>query len=104
MTVLGNPLESCPKGRIETELDGKKAVTEFEVIEAGDKQSRLRVNILTGRKHQIRRHFDAIGHPVMGDPRYGSGNKNKEGMQLKAVELRFECPIDGERREFVLMN
>jgi tRNA pseudouridine32 synthase/23S rRNA pseudouridine746 synthase len=34
-----------------------------------------------------------IGHPVMGDPRYGSGNKNRSGLALTAVGLAFECPL-----------
>jgi len=57
------------------------------------------VQIRTGRLHQIRRHFDLIGHPVMGDPRYGTGNKNKEGLQLEADQLRFICPF--AKREVV---
>ena len=38
-----------------------------------------------------------IGHPVMGDPRYGRGNKNTEGLRLAAVRLGFDCPY-GKRR------
>jgi tRNA pseudouridine32 synthase/23S rRNA pseudouridine746 synthase len=34
-----------------------------------------------------------IGHPVMGDPKYGHGNKNADGMQLQAVSLAFRCPF-----------
>lgn len=51
------------------------------------------VHIETGRLHQIRRHFEMIGHPVIGDPRYGKGNKNNEGLRLKCVEIAFHCPI-----------
>jgi tRNA pseudouridine32 synthase/23S rRNA pseudouridine746 synthase len=54
----------------------------------------------SGRKHQIRRHFDMIGHPVMGDPRYGKGNKNAEGLQLLATSLKFKCPFTHEKRVF----
>jgi tRNA pseudouridine32 synthase/23S rRNA pseudouridine746 synthase len=41
-----------------------------------------------------------IGHPVLGDPRYGRGNKNSEGIQLSAVALRFHCPFMKKRVEF----
>ena len=44
----------------------------------------------------------SIGHPVMGDPRYGRHNKNREGICLAAVDLRFECPLSGRRHAFRL--
>lgn len=45
---------------------------------------------------------DAIGHPVLGDPRYGTGNRNTEGLRLSACRLAFHCPFTGARREFSL--
>ena len=54
----------------------------------------MRIVIATGRKHQIRRHFDMIGHPVMGDPRYWQNNKNSTGLQLIATGLEFQCPFE----------
>jgi tRNA pseudouridine32 synthase/23S rRNA pseudouridine746 synthase len=51
------------------------------------------VQISSGRFHQIRRHFEAIGHPVMGDCRYGKGNKNSAGLRLRAIRLSFTCPL-----------
>jgi tRNA pseudouridine32 synthase/23S rRNA pseudouridine746 synthase len=54
----------------------------------------------TGRKHQIRRHFEMIGHPVIDDPRYGKDNKNTEGLQLVATALEFECPFNKKRMVF----
>ena len=62
----------------------------------------LEVTIEAGRHHQIRRHPDAIGHPVLGDPRYGAGNKNREGMRLAAVYLAFRDPLTGEDVELRL--
>jgi len=41
-----------------------------------------------------------VGHPVMGDPKYGKGNKNREGMKLTAVSLKFRCPFSGRYMEF----
>ena len=58
------------------------------------------VTIKTGRFHQIRRHFDMIGFPVMGDPRYGTGNKNSSGMKLEAVSLEFRCPFGRQQVRF----
>jgi tRNA pseudouridine32 synthase/23S rRNA pseudouridine746 synthase len=41
-----------------------------------------------------------IGYPVMGDPKYGKGNKNMEGMKLVAYALRFRCPFSNSDVEF----
>ena len=46
--------------------------------------------------------MDALGFPVMGDPRYGRGNKNTEGMRLAAMGLGFRDPVTGERVRFEL--
>jgi len=82
-------------GSIDATLDGKAAVTHFERLEydAVRNTSLLQIRIEHGRLHQIRRHLESIGHPVMGDPRYGRGNKNREGLLLVAHSLKFICPI-----------
>lgn len=76
-------------------LDGRPARTVARFLQADRDRgvSRVEITIDTGRKHQIRRHMDLAGYPVMGDPRYGSGNKNTEGMRLTAVSLSFTCPL-----------
>ncbi|MBI4792007.1 MAG: RluA family pseudouridine synthase [Deltaproteobacteria bacterium] len=98
--VLGNLL-TRRETRIDLPLDGKAALTEFAALsyDPATNTSKVMVQIKTGRLHQIRRHFDLIGHPVMGDPRYGMGNKNKKGLQLVADQLRFTCPF--AKREVV---
>jgi tRNA pseudouridine32 synthase/23S rRNA pseudouridine746 synthase len=99
------------RGRVEAEqgvvdhpLDGKPARTEYalEQYDAERDRSELSVVIHTGRLHQIRRHFDLIGHPVIGDPKHGTDNKSSEGMQLAAVELRFNCPFAQREVAFTL--
>ena len=52
--------------------DGRLAITHFEVLRRSAKYSYLRLTLETGRKHQIRVHCQAAGHPVVGDSRYGS--------------------------------
>ncbi len=103
--VFGNLLER-PENRIDLPLDGKPAVTEYETVSYDPEAntSKAHVHIKTGRLHQIRRHFDLIGHPVMGDPRYGTGNKNREGLKLIADELRFPCPFSKQDVVFTLMG
>lgn len=86
-------------GEIDLPLDGRPARTRFDVIgyDADTKSSHLRVQLISGRLHQIRRHFDMINHPVVGDPRYGRGNKNSTGLKLVATELKFTCPYGNGR-------
>jgi tRNA pseudouridine32 synthase/23S rRNA pseudouridine746 synthase len=81
------------KGEIDKNLDGKEAKTTYSVLEVSEYTSKLLVEIHTGRLHQIRRHLEMIGHPVLGDPKYGVGNKNSEGMKLMAYQLVFKDPI-----------
>lgn len=100
--VLGSLGEPGGKGTIDLPLDGKSALTDYEVIshDQGRNISTVSAYIRTGRLHQIRRHFEMIGHPVMGDPKYGEGNKNREGMKLTAVSLKFRCPFSHKVVEF----
>ncbi len=81
------------KGEITLKLDGKECMTKYHVHKRMDNKTALLIELVTGRYHQIRRHFDLIGHPVMGDPKYGRGNKNEEGLQLVADKIRFKDPI-----------
>lgn len=96
--VRGRLAPAGATGRIDEPLDGKAARTEYTVlgVDAGREVSRLEVRIHTGRYHQIRRHFAASGHPVMGDPRYGEHNADPRGMQLVASRLSFVCPWSGQ--------
>lgn len=89
--VLGT-LTPGKKDTIRASLDDKEAVSHYEVLDSTESVSLLKVEIETGRLHQIRRHLDFIGHPVMGDPKYGKGNKNRDGLRLLASSLSFQDP------------
>jgi len=82
------------QGEIKQPLDNKACLTRFRLrwFDAQTEQSWLDVDLISGRKHQIRRHFAAVGHPVMGDPQYGTGNKDTRGLALQAISLAFICP------------
>lgn len=103
--VLGKPEVKGENLVIDFPLDGKSAVTGYEVVSYNPETNTSLVNVIikTGRLHQIRRHFDMIGFPVMGDPKYGKGNKNTEGMKLSAVSLRFKCPFQKREVEFTTL-
>ncbi len=81
--------------------EGREAITEWRVLAEGRGCSLLDVHILTGRTHQIRVHMQALGHPVCGDPVYGSGRGLKVPcLMLHAFSLRFPHPRTGETMTF----
>jgi 23S rRNA pseudouridine1911/1915/1917 synthase len=87
--------------RMSTDTDDPRdAVTHFEVEEALPRTTLLRVRLETGRTHQIRAHLQAIGHPVAGDPEYGTpGRLGLERQFLHAARLRFAQPTTGAEVE-----
>jgi 23S rRNA pseudouridine1911/1915/1917 synthase len=87
--------------RISLDTDAPRdAVTHFETVERLPAHTLLRVQLDTGRTHQIRVHLQAIGHPVVGDPTYGHGPELGLNRQfLHAAELRFPHPWTGETVE-----
>lgn len=80
----------------------REARTHFEVIELLPHETYLEARLETGRTHQIRAHFAAIGHPLLGDPTYGGAEKYGLRRQfLHAHRLAFAHPASGERLSFV---
>ena len=75
-------------------LRGKEAETTFKVIERFKDTTLVECSLKTGRTHQIRVHMDYIGHPVIGDPVYGKGNRKlyDDGQLLFAHEIHFVHP------------
>ena len=81
--------------------EGREAITEWTVLARGNGVTLLDVHILTGRTHQIRVHTKHIGHPVCGDPIYGSPKGAKvPRLMLHAYSLSFTHPTSGERMTF----
>jgi 23S rRNA pseudouridine955/2504/2580 synthase len=73
--------------------------TAYQVIAEADALSLLEVELITGRTHQIRAHLASIGHPILGDGKYGSNELNRPyGMKsqaLYAYKLIFRCGSEG---------
>lgn len=75
---------------------GDRAVTHYEVVEAGEKYSLLRINLETGRTHQIRVHFASEGTPLYGDTMYGEAHDELSHQALHCGRVTFTHPISGE--------
>lgn len=80
---------------INAEGRGEKIVTEYEVLEERGEMSLLKVTLHTGKTHQIRAHFAFLGHPVVGDEKYGDHERNKAlhaaRQRLISKELTLFC-------------
>ncbi len=101
------PIGRHPKAEFKFAVmnDGKHSVTHYDTLEAFPAASLVEVNLETGRTHQIRVHFSAFRHPLVGDTMYGADPKlaAKLGLDrqwLHAVRLSFEHPTSGETVSF----
>ena len=75
-------------------INGKEAITHFEVIERYKKYTLIRCQLETGRTHQIRVHLSSIHHPLVGDVLYGGSNEVYDnGQLLHAYKLTFYHPV-----------
>jgi 23S rRNA pseudouridine1911/1915/1917 synthase len=83
-----------------TDNGGKFATTHYHTLQRTEKQSLIELKLETGRKNQIRVHMQDIGHPVVGDAKYGDGYNPIGRLALHAFRLNFYHPITGERMNF----
>ena len=91
--------------RVTVDVSGKDSRTRFQRLAEGDGLSVLRVELLTGRTHQVRVHLAHAGHPILGDRKYGDFEANRRWRDwakrpmLHAHELRFPKGLDGPLAE-----
>ena len=111
-----------PKGRIECFLrkdeksntvrvyhrpvpDGRSAITLYQTLQTRGELSLLEVELLTGRTHQIRASMGDLGHPLLGDGKYGVGSVNRKygetHQALYSYRLRFDFPSDAGILEYL---
>jgi len=105
--IIDLPVGRHPALRQKMSVKSKKprvALTRYEVLREFRHSTFLALKPLTGRTHQLRVHLAAIGHPLVGDSRYGQtqGNRRQQERRLflHAFRLSFRHPLSGEKVEF----
>lgn len=89
-----------PLRKVDAEL-GKPSLTCYRVLEFNTNTTRVELEPVTGRTHQLRVHMAAIGHPILGDALYGD-EANAPRLLLHACSLRFLHPLSNETLNFVV--
>lgn len=80
--------------------DGAKAITHYQVIKSGKSNALLKIRLETSRKNQLRVHMREIGHPVIGDKKYGATSSPIGRLGLHAWGLAFKHPVNNEPLQF----
>ena len=80
--------------------EGQLAITRYKTVAGNGRFSLLEVQLETGRKNQIRVHMHDLGHPIIGDRKYGSECNPIGRVALHAASLRFKHPITGQMLHF----
>jgi 23S rRNA pseudouridine1911/1915/1917 synthase len=101
--VIDNPIGTDDDNPIRRMIreDGQKCITEYEVLEQFEKNALVRLNLITGRTHQIRVHLRSIGHPLLGDKLYDGSMQYIQRQALHAYEMIFKHPYSN--REIKLL-
>ena len=80
----------------DTDNGGQQAITNYRCVKSNENNSLLEIELETGRKNQIRVHMQGIGHPIVGDKKYGGGISPISRLGLHARLLAFYHPISTE--------
>lgn len=105
--TIDAPIDRHPRDayRFAVVADGKPSITHYEALEYFPAATLVKVELETGRTHQIRVHFSALRHPLVGDLPYGADPVLAEKLKLRrpwlhALALSFDHPISGEHLQF----
>ena len=93
---IGRDLTRPPRYKIDHE-NGGSSETSWSVLKNHDNTTRLQIEPLTGRSHQIRLHLASIDHPILGDPLYADATafEAADRLLLHAREIQFSHPLTG---------
>ncbi len=83
-----------------TDINSKKAITHLQVLKRYHGYTLIKLNLETGRTHQIRVHLSYIGYPILNDPLYNKKNATSYGQYLHSSTISFIHPITKEKMHF----
>ena len=94
--IIDAPIERICEGNIKRIVreDGKRAITQYQIVEEFGDSSLAKIRLFTGRTHQIRVHFSYIGHPLCSDFLYGTASEKE--YYLRCTEIHLPHPMTGE--------
>ncbi len=99
-TLRDNLVESKSLRMHRVERGGELAITHYRVLRKGRDNSLIELTLETGRKNQIRVQMAGLGHPVVGDRKYGATTDPARRLALHSCELKFRHPVSGAPMNF----
>ena len=91
--------DNRPRRKVDAQA-GKPSLTHFRLLNFADGNSRVELQPVTGRTHQLRVHMAAIGHPILGDGLYGD-TASAPRLLLHACNLQLDHPLTGQPLNFI---
>ena len=101
-TLIDKLLKDTKNNIVKVDKNGKESILDYELIEYKDNLSLVKINLKTGRSHQIRVQFSSRGHALYGDQKYNKKAKVGEQIALFAEAISFDHPITKEKLIFEL--
>jgi len=104
--TINLPIARKPGSIIERCIDenGKTSITHYDVLKEFEDYSLVKCRLETGRTHQIRVHFSAIGHPLLGDEIYGETSNLIDRQALHCYYLEFIHPVTNDKKVCIKEN
>lgn len=99
-TLVDKLLKDNDKNIVRIDKDGKEAILDYELVDYKNNMSLVKINLKTGRSHQIRVQFSSRNYPLYGDQKYNSDSKVGEQIALYATSLSFFHPVTKELLTF----
>ncbi len=99
-TLRDNLVERKSLRMHRVELGGELAITHYRTLRTGRGSSIVEFTLETGRKNQIRVQIAGLGHPIVGDHKYGAATDPARRLALHSSELKFRHPVTGASLEF----
>lgn len=101
-TYIDYLLKDTKKNIVSVDNRGKKAILDYELVDYKEGLSLVKINLKTGRSHQIRVQFSHHNHPLYGDHKYNRETKDNVSVALFSKEITFSHPVTKDKLTFSL--